>query len=177
MQADSLQTDRLTLRLFRESDLDDYAAMCADPEVMRYLGEGKTFSRAEAWRSMAAVMGHWHFRGYGLWAVEERVSGELVGRVGCWFPEGWPDFEVGWMLRRQSWGQGYATEAARVCLEYAFRRLQRDRVISLIQPGNAASIRVAERLGERQEGTAEVMGRDCLVYAIRRVEWEAMSPR
>ena len=95
-------SDRLLLRMFRESDLDAYAEMCGDAEVMRYLGDGHTFTRAEAWRNMALVIGHWQLRGFGLWAVEERSTGLLAGRVGCWQPEGWPGFEVGWALAASS---------------------------------------------------------------------------
>src|SRR5688500_6966706 len=145
---DTLETDRLTLRMFREEDLDAYAAICADPEVMRYLGEGKTLSRAEAWRQMALIIGHWQLRGYGFWAVEERATGALLGRIGFFNPEGWPGFELGWMLRRASWGKGYATEGARRALAHAFTEMGREHVISLIFPANTASIRVAERLGE-----------------------------
>src|SRR5213592_3324571 len=168
----TLQTDRLTLRMLRESDLDDYAEMCADPEVMRYVGDGQTLVRQMAWRNLAQMVGHWSLRGYGLWAAEERSSGVLVGRIGFWNPEGWPGFELGWMLRKRYWGQGFATEGARAALRFAFTRLEQPEVISLIMPENAASIRVAERLGERQDGTAEVMGRQTWVYRITRAEWE-----
>jgi RimJ/RimL family protein N-acetyltransferase len=166
-----LETQRLILRLLRESDLDAYAEMCGDPEVMRYLGDGKPMSRAEAWRSLALMLGHWQLRGYGLWAVAERAGGVLVGRVGCWNPEGWPGLEVGWTLRRAFWGRGFATEAARLALAYAFTDLDRPHVLSLIRPENAASIRVAQRLGERLEGRAEVMGHEVLVYGLSRDEW------
>lgn len=167
-----LQTDRLHLRMFREDDLDAYAAMCADPEVMRYLGDGKTLTRGEAWRQMALILGHWQLRGYGLWAVEERATGALLGRVGFFEPEGWPGFELAWMLRRESWGRGYATEAAGRALAHAFTDLGRERVISLIRPGNHASVRVAERLGERLEGATTLFGQEALVYVIDRVRWE-----
>ncbi len=124
---DSLGTERLVLRMFRESDLDSYAAMCGDPEVMRYLGDGHTLDRAESWRNMALVLGHWYLRGFGLWAVEERATGELVGRVGCWRPEGWPGLEIGWALRREFWRRGYATEAAQAVVADAFiARIARD---------------------------------------------------
>ena len=73
----------LSFRMFRESDLDAYAAMCGDPDVMRYLGGGYPLSRDESWRNMALVLGHWQLRGFGLWAVEERATGLLAGRVGC----------------------------------------------------------------------------------------------
>ena len=100
----TLASRRLLLRMFRESDLDAYAAMCGDPEVMRYLGDGYPLTRAEAWRNMALVLGHWQLRGFGLWAVEERATGLLAGRVGCWQPEGWPGLEIGWALRREFLG-------------------------------------------------------------------------
>jgi RimJ/RimL family protein N-acetyltransferase len=169
MEMENLETDRLRLRMFRESDLDAYAAMCADPEVMKYLGPGP-MNRSEAWRNLALVLGHWQLRGFGLWAVEERGSGELVGRVGCWRPEGWPGMEIGWTLRRSSWGLGYATEAARAALDVALGRLGQSHVISMIHSENAASIRVARRLGMRLEGRAELMGFPVVVYGIRRIK-------
>jgi RimJ/RimL family protein N-acetyltransferase len=167
----NIETERLVLRMFRESDTDAYAEMVGDAEVMRFLG-GKTMSRQEAWRNMAMVLGHWQLRGYGFWAVEERAGGEFVGRVGCWRPEGWPGLEVGWTLRRAHWGRGYATEAARAALEHAFTALGETHVISLIDPNNTNSIRVAERLGERPEGEWEVFGIKVVVYGIDREEWK-----
>src|SRR6516165_5103560 len=146
----TLETDRLTLRMLRASDFDAYAEMCADAEVMRYIGDGQPVARPMAWRGLAAMVGHWSLRGYGQWAAEERSSGVLVGRIGFWHPEGWPGFEIGWALRRAYWGRGYATEGARRALRYAFTDLKQQQVLSLIHPENAASIRVAQRLGERR---------------------------
>jgi RimJ/RimL family protein N-acetyltransferase len=168
-----LETNRLTLRMLRDSDLDAYAEMCADPEVMRFIGDGQPMARPMAWRNLAMMVGHWSLRGYGLWAAEEKSSGVLVGRIGFWNPEGWPGFELGWMLRRSFWGQGYATEGARIALYFAFTQLEQPHVISLIHPENAASIRVAQRLGEGLLGPTEVMGKPALVFRITREEWEA----
>ena len=164
----TLDTDRLRLRMFRESDFDAYARICADPEVMRHLGDGKPLTPDDAWRQMAWILGHWELRGYGLWAVEERATGALVGRIGHINPAGWPGFELGWMLGRAWWGKGYATEGARRALDYAFTELDRPHVISLIRPDNLASIRVAERLGETLEGTVELYGSDALVYGVHK---------
>jgi len=170
-----LQTERLRLRMLRESDLDEYAEMCADPEVMRYLGDGKPMDRGMAWRNLALMIGHWTLRGYGLWAAVERSTNALVGRIGFWRPEGWPDFEIGWTLRRSFWGRGYATEAARAALHFAFTDMQRSHVISLIRPDNAASIRVAERLGERLVETIELLGKPALMYRLTCDEWQART--
>ena len=164
-----LETDRLRLRMWREDDLDPYAEMCADPEVMRYLGDGGVMTRWEAWRSIAFFMGHWQMRGYGHWAVEEKATSRMIGRIGFLNPEGWPGFEIGWTLARQAWGKGYASEGAKTALQYAFDQLDQPHVISLIAPANTRSIRVAERLGERLEGSTRLLDRwDVLVYGINR---------
>jgi RimJ/RimL family protein N-acetyltransferase len=163
----NLQSERLLLRAFSDADLDAYAAMCADAEVMRYLSvTGALLSREDAWRQMALFAGHWTLRGFGMWAVEERVSGQFVGRVGLHQPEGWPDRELGWSLARPAWGRGYATEAARAAADYAFRTLRWPHLIHLILPGNDRSIRVAERLGARPAGTDIVRGVAQLVYRL-----------
>ena len=169
----TLRTERLVLRMLREDDLNEYAVMTADPEVTRHLGDGSTLSRADAWRQMAMILGHWQLRGYGMWAVEEASTGRLAGRIGFFNPEGWPGFELGWTLAREFWGRGYATEGARRALEYGFNELGREHVISLIRPANLPSVRVAERLGERLEDTVELHGNPALVYGITREDWLA----
>ena len=167
----TLETPRLRLRMFCEDDFDSYADMMADPEVMRYLPQGGPLPRPEAWRNMAAVLGHWQLRGFGPWAVEERASGRLVGRIGPFCPAGWPGLELIWAIRRQFWGQGFATEGARVALDYLFDQVGDDRVVSLIRPQNAPSIRVAEKIGEQFQGRMEFYGREVLVYGISRERW------
>jgi len=161
----TLATDRLLLRAFEPRDESAYLAMMADPEVTRFLGDGRPLNEADAWRQLALILGHWTLRGFGLWAVEERAAGELVGRVGCLEPAGWPGFEIGWVLARPFWGKGYATEAARAALQFARDVLERDRIISLIRPGNDASIRVAEKLGAAPDGETTFFGAPTLVYA------------
>ena len=153
--------------MWRNEDFDAYAKMCADPEVMRFIG-GKTLDRFEAWRNLAAHVGHWQLRGYGPWAVEEKATGALVGRIGFYYPATWPAFEIGWTLAREHWGKGYATEGARRALDYAWNELDKDHVISLIHPDNKGSINVAERLGEKREGKTELLGHDVWIYGIDR---------
>ena len=162
--APRLETARLLLRPFTADDWPAYAAMCADAEVMRYIGEGRVESAEDAWRTMAAFLGHWALRGYGMWALEHRDSGALLGRVGYIDPPGWPGFELGWLLARGHWGHGYAREAAAMALRHAFEVLQRERVISLVRPDNLRSIAVAEAIGETLHGTIEMMGGQVRVY-------------
>jgi RimJ/RimL family protein N-acetyltransferase len=110
------------------------------------------------------IIGHWELRGFGLWAVEERATGRLLGRIGCHEPEGWPGFELGYALARDAWGQGFAREGASAALDYARRELARDVIISLIRPANRASIAVAEHFGARRTGSVEFFGAPTDVY-------------
>jgi RimJ/RimL family protein N-acetyltransferase len=167
----TLETERLRLRPFRPEDFEPYAMLCADPEVMRYVGDRGVLNREEAWRQMALFAGHWMLRGFGMWAVEDRVTSAFMGRVGLHYPEGWPDREVAWTLARSFWGHGYALEAARAALDEAFGRLSWPRAISLIDPRNTRSVRLAERLGEHLAGETTVRGHPVSVYAIERSEW------
>jgi len=166
MQIPHLQTNRLLLREFRESDHDAYARIHGDPETMRYIGTGEPLDRKTAWRSLAFFLGHWQLRGFGMWAVEDKATGEFIGRVGYYQPDGWPGFELGWTIDRRHWGRGFATEAAKAALKVALPAFGRRHVISLIQPGNAASIRVAEKIGETFEREIDLDGKRVLVYGI-----------
>jgi RimJ/RimL family protein N-acetyltransferase len=161
-----VQRPRLLLRGWRGEDLDGYAAMDADPEVMRFMGG--PVDRVESWRRLAMFAGHWVLRGYGTWAVERTEDGVLVGRIGLWEPEGWPGLEVGWKLARHAWGHGYATEAARASIEWGWATLDVPRLISLIHPENEASIRVAGRLGMRPIGEHDVGSQRVIVFGLDR---------
>jgi RimJ/RimL family protein N-acetyltransferase len=158
-----LITERLELRRWRESDLDEYAAMAADPEVTRYLG-GSPMDRPAVWRQIAMFIGHRELRGWTSSAVVERESGRLVGRGGLWQPEGWPGVEVGWIFSRSAWGHGYATELGRAVRDHAFGDLGVRHLVSVIHPDNAASIHVAEKIGSTFEREEDINGLRCLIY-------------
>jgi len=165
----TLETERLRLRSFRRSDVEDYAALNADPEVLRYLGGGApVWDPGRSWRHLAFLLGHWQLGGAGMWAVEHRETGAFVGTVGFSSPAGWPGFELAWILARPWWGHGYATEGARAALAHAFIAWKKERVISLIHPENRASIRVAERIGERLQSRIDHLGREMLCYGLDR---------
>ena len=171
-----LRTPRLRLRAFAESDLDDWARITADAETMRFLGNGRPLSRAEALASLGYVQAHWALRGYGLWAAEELATGRLVGRIGLYRPEGWPGLEVGWLVERDRWGEGLATEGARAVVGCAFAAELDDCLISAIQPGNGASVRVAEKLGARFRESRELEGHRVSIYALDRQTWLRSHP-
>lgn len=172
-----LETERLLLRPFRPADIDPYAEMCADSEVMEFLNAtGSPISRADAWRQLAMYLGHWELRGFGTWAVEERGTGAFVGRVGLHFPEGWPDRELGWTIARKFWGRGYASEAARAAIAHAFGTLGWTHLVSLIHPNNHRSARLAERLGYHVHGAAEVVGLRLTMYRLEAVHGQGETP-
>jgi RimJ/RimL family protein N-acetyltransferase len=162
-----LLTERLQLRIFRPDDFEAHAEISADPDVMRYIRAGP-LERVDAWWQMARYVGHWRLRGYGIWAVIERSTGRLVGHLGFLDPEGGHGFELGWALARHAQGKGYALEGTRAAVHHAFTALNRSHIVCLIQPENARSIRLAERLGAAPERETEESGRRLIVFGIHR---------
>jgi RimJ/RimL family protein N-acetyltransferase len=157
-------TPRLRLRAFTLADLDAYAAICADEEVMRYIGTGGAVGRDVAWRHLASFNGQWTLSGYGMWALERRSDGVLVGRVGFLNPVGWPGNELGWTLARSAWGQGYAYEGSEAARRFGRAELGVTELISLIRDANTRSIALAERLGARNTGPIDFLGGQALVF-------------
>jgi RimJ/RimL family protein N-acetyltransferase len=169
----TIETERLTLRPFREADATALFEISQDPDVVRFVGDRHVPTLQEAWRAVAGWIGHWALRGYGQWAIEERSSGRFIGRAGIINPADWPGPEVGYLLGRPWWGHGYATEAATAAMDWGFREIGFTDLLSLIDPENHASIAVATRLGETLRGETEVMGHHVLVYGISRADWQA----
>lgn len=159
-----LETPRLRMRELRESDFPAYAAMMSNPDVARYLADGRALTPVEAWRQMAVFIGHWWLRGFGVWAVEERATGNFIGRIGCFQPEGWPGFEICYTLDRPAWGKGYASEGAAKALDYARTVLERRDICSVIRPQNEGSKHVAIKLGATLAETVEFYGAPALIY-------------
>lgn len=160
----TLATERLALRAFRSDDLDAFAAMSADEEVMRYIGAGDTVDRNACWRTMAGFNGAWSLCGVGMWAIERRSDGALIGRAGLHHPPYWPDLELGWLLARNAWGQGFAREAAAAALAWVRRERAPQRLVSYIRPGNDRSVKVAHALGATLEADGELLGLPVQVY-------------
>jgi RimJ/RimL family protein N-acetyltransferase len=152
-----IETERLVLRKPRPEDAADLAVAYADPEVVRFIGDGSTATLAEVEEGIAQWLERWDTWGLSLFSLERREDGRVVGRAGflLWDPETWEvggsETELGWLLGREHWGQGYATEAALALRDWALGERGLTRLISLIQHENVRSARVAERIGEVYE--------------------------
>jgi RimJ/RimL family protein N-acetyltransferase len=144
-----LTTDRLVLRPWRESDLEPFAALNADPEVMEYFPE--PLDRAESDLMVTRIMNHFDSHGFSFWAVEAPNVAELVGMIGLAVPRFEAHFtpcvEIGWRLARAHWAKGYATEAARASLQFSFEQLGLKEIVAFTVPQNSRSRAVMERLG------------------------------
>ena len=147
---------------WRNADLEAFAALNADPRVMEFFP--KPLSREESDAVAARIRFHFERHGYGLWAVEERATGEFLGRIGCLNPEGFPAFEIAYTLAPWAWGKGYAREGAAAALRYARETLGRTEITSIIRPANAASIRVALSLGAVASESVEFFGAPSVIY-------------
>jgi ribosomal-protein-alanine N-acetyltransferase len=173
-----LETERLMLRPLASDDLDTFASFYADPEVMRYLGVGKTMSREETEGSLSRMLRGYEIDGFGQLAVVRKEDDELIGRCGflVWDAatltptteaeaDGPTELEVGYALGRPFWGHGYATEAAAAVRDQALGPMGRTRLIAFIRHDNLASQRVAEKIGMRHERDVELMGLPARLYA------------
>jgi RimJ/RimL family protein N-acetyltransferase len=172
-----LETERLLLRMPRPEDADGAFEYLSDPEVMRFIG-GETVPREDVPSVIRKWLDRWEANGYGHFALERREDGRFLGRIGLivWDARTWRNTtlaeagghaqpELGWALAREHWGQGYATEGAAAVREWARRERGIGRLISLVAPANAASARVAERLGATPQETVETEGGvECVVW-------------
>ena len=149
MDQPTLETDRLVLRPFVETDTQRYWEILTAPPVATALYVPDGFGLDQAWGQMAMWRGQFALRGTGQWAVVERATGRMIGRAGTHRPErdDWPGIEIGWVLDPDRWGNGFATEAGRASVQWAFAHHDVDALFSVILPENAPSAAVAERLG------------------------------
>lgn len=166
-----IETLRLILRPFSQDDLDEFAALNADPEAMRYIGIGKPQSREQTQVRLNAILDHYQQHGFGLFAMVDKTSGEFVGFCGLQHLENTSEIEVGYRLARRFWGIGLATEAARACVLYGFEQLGLERIVAVIQPGNAPSKSVAAKIGMNFIKHAHFYNADIEYYAITREEF------
>jgi RimJ/RimL family protein N-acetyltransferase len=140
------------LRPFKQEDLDPFSEIVSDPDVMLHATyHGTPMTRAQAWNWLCLMLGHWHMRGFGIWAVEEKSSQKLIGRIGLQFLDWFDDVELVWMLSRSYWGKGLAQEGVREAIRFGFECLELPRLTAVIGVENKRSIRLAEKLGMIKE--------------------------
>ena len=170
------ETERLRLRRWSRDDAAGLAEVNADPEVVSFLNDGVPLTVVETRLVSDRVLEHWETFHFGLWAVEEKRSGQLLGFAGVchplWFPEWESAVEVGWRLRRDAWGHGYATEAGRAALDAGLEERGLKEIVAFVHPDNNRSAAVARRLGMSVEQRVRhpVRPHDLDVYVIRRRE-------
>jgi ribosomal-protein-alanine N-acetyltransferase len=160
-----LETPRLLLREFTPGDVDALESILGDPVAMQYYPA--PFSRAEIEEWVRRNRARYRDCGFGLWAMVLKDSGELIGDCGCFVREldAKFEFEMGWHVHHDLWGRGYATEAARCCIGYAFEILGAERVIAIVRPENLSSCRVAEKNGLVCERVIFWRGYDHCIYS------------
>ena len=173
-----LETARLELRLFRPDDLAPFAAMNADPEVMRYIGDGQPHDPARAAATFERMRWHWAEHGFGRWSIERASDGAFLGFCGVGFPtfiaEAATRPEIGWRLAREFWGQGYATEAAIAARDHFFSSFTWPELISLAHPLNVASHRVMRKIGMRRLDDLVTEANGTLaIHQLERADWRA----
>ena len=146
-----INTERLLLRGWKSDDHAPFAAMCGDADVMRYIGSGKTKTADDAARYIASFQEEWRKRGFGLFAVEDKQTGDLIGFTGLsspdFLPEVLPSVEIGWRFSKSNWGKGFASEAATAALAFAVNELGITDIVSIYQIENSASARIMQKLG------------------------------
>jgi RimJ/RimL family protein N-acetyltransferase len=178
----SISTPRLVLRRWREDDVTPMSAINADPEVMRWIGDGSVRDEQQTRAGIVAWEREWDRRGFGLFALELRTDGELIGFAGLavpeFLPEVMPAVEIGWRLGRRFWGRGLATEAARAALRFGLIERGLQRIVSIAQVGNDASERIMGKLGMRldREMVDPTCDRPVRVHAITRAQYLAACP-
>lgn len=161
-----LETERLTLRAPHGDDWPHWRAF-HESERGVMVGGGPDQPVGQSWRAFGHVIGHWVMRGFGMFVFTRKADPHPLGLIGPWFPDGWPEREIGWTVwSPAAEGRGYAFEAAGAARYHALTALGWDTAVSYIRAGNLRSIRLAERLGARRDITALTPGAvpDCLVY-------------
>jgi RimJ/RimL family protein N-acetyltransferase len=166
----AIETQRLLLRMFRPEDLDDLARLFSDPEVVKYVGDGRTVNREESDKALQSIIRHWQTHGFGRWAVVDKQTREFVGYGGLRSLLG--TAEVVYHLAPAHWGKGLATELGRASLRFGFEERQFDRIVAIAKPLNTASIHVMEKLGMHYEKHTSYYDIEVIQYAITREDFQ-----
>ena len=156
-------TDRLAFREWNDDDLDQFHAICSDPQVMQFVGDGQAWARDRTGHFIQSATEMLRENGYCQWALICKADGKLIGY--CGFVKSDNDSEIGWRLAPEYWGQGLATEAASRVFTHGIETLGFQRVIATVQASNLASIRIIEKLGMTLVESFDRDGQEVLVYS------------
>jgi RimJ/RimL family protein N-acetyltransferase len=165
----SIETARLYLRMFRPDDLDNLATLSSDPDVMRFVGDGKPASLAACQEALESIIRHWRQHGFGRWALVDKETETFVGFGGLRSMMGTP--ELVYHLAKRFWGRGLATELGKASLRYGFEEHKFARIVAIAKPENLASLHVMEKLGMRYEMHTCYYNIDVVQYAISPAEF------
>lgn len=150
-----LETERLIFRQWKHSDFQEFAKFYSNPQNARFVGGQK--NPEESWRLMATYIGHYSLNGFSYLAMEDKNNGSLVGTVGLWNSEPWPEPELGYWLLPQAQGKGYGVEAGHAVRDHALLGLQFNSLVSYIDPANEASKKLALKLGAHLDGSINLL--------------------
>ncbi|MDX1414068.1 MAG: GNAT family N-acetyltransferase [Candidatus Promineifilaceae bacterium] len=164
----TLKTANLILRPFDEDDVYEMYQILRGKEVLRYFPNSSLPSREQVKRMVRNIINHWQDHGYGLWAVESRKEQILMGRCGLQYLPDTAEVEVDFILGNEYWGHGFATEAAKVSLQYGLEKLGINTIVGIVHIDNIASQRVLEKIGMRLIESKEYFGMPCYRYATER---------
>jgi ribosomal-protein-alanine N-acetyltransferase len=168
----TVQTARLLLRPFTPADRGALAPIYGDPDVMRYMRTGNPTPAERLPVILDYYIRYWQEHPFGLWAVERRDDGALLGQCGLFHLDNTAEVEVAYLLAKDAWGQGFATEAAAATLRYGFETVGLDRIVAVVRPQNIASQRVLEKIGLFYERNARYYELDVRYYGLNRADWE-----
>jgi ribosomal-protein-alanine N-acetyltransferase len=162
----ALETERLRLRPVVADDLDHFAALYADPDVMRFIGLRGPLKREQARERLDFMLDHWRRHGFGMWTLWLKAGGDFVGRCSLRYLEESPEVELGYTLAKRFWGQGFATEASRAVVRHAFGALGLRRLVAIADPANVASVNVMRKIGMIFERLGRFYGTECVLFSM-----------
>ena len=166
-----IKTDRLNLRHFKREDLETYSVIMGDNQIARCFPKGDSYTRKESKKSFNNILSHWMKYGFGLWAVTKTENDQVFGRCGLNYILESSEVELDFVISKNYWNQGYATEASEAVIYYGFKILYLDRIIALSKPENIASLRVIKKIGMKYIGNVEYWNIPCIKYEMLRTDY------
>jgi RimJ/RimL family protein N-acetyltransferase len=167
----TIETPRLVMRQFQTDDLTQLSKILSDKHITKYIDNGNTLNFFECWHHIAMLLGHWSLNGYGSYAIVEKKSNLLIGKVGLYHPKPWPGVELKWIISHEHQRNGFAFESSNAVIKEAFQKNISDEIICLIHKENEASINLAKKLKMKQKNYDKPLPNHIAVYNIEQTEY------